>query len=614
MCGRWFLGRAIRRFARSQRGNVAMLWGLTASVLVGMAGLSIDFTRAQAIRSELQNAADGAALAASRATGLTDTQREAAARAFFNAEAPEYASSVNFHLAALSTHDGYEVTASVPMDGSLTRLISQHDWTVSVTSDAKRGGLNLEIALVLDTTQSMSGTKISDLRSAATDFVNTVVNDVQTPYYSKVALVPFSSGVNVGSTYISSSRGSIPSGKSITSATWFNGSQLTISAITKANPAVVTTSTNHGYATGDVVYFSGIKSSGMGSNLNGNHYTITRISNTQFSLNSTNSSSWNSFSTSGSPRVQRCMVSTCEVQVTANSHGFANNAYVYITGVSGMTYLNSTAWQVKNVATNTFVLSGTDPASAGTTAGTGGTAYCTTYGCQYYRFTNASNGTNIWQVSGSCVSERTGSERYTDASPSTAYVGLNYPASSSSGCSSAQIMPLTSNKSSLTSRISTLSVANSTAGEIGAAWGWYMVSPNWSSVFTGTSAPAAYGAPATAKIVVFMTDGAFNTAYCNGVISNDSGGYVADNQRINCNGTNGDPSSSAQSICTAMKHAGVIVYTIGFDMDSEPQSSRDLLNDCATDSSHAYLASTGTDLHTAFTAISTSISQLRISH
>ncbi|HVZ99362.1 MAG TPA: ubiquitin-activating E1 FCCH domain-containing protein [Caulobacterales bacterium] len=588
-----------------------MLWGLTASVLVGMAGLSVDFTRAQAIRSEIQNAADGAALAAARATGVTSDQREAAARAFFNAEAPDYANSVDFHLSPQGTN-GYRVTASVPMSGSLTRLISQHDWTVSVKSDAERGGVNLEISLVLDTTQSMSGQKIADLRSAATDFVNTVVNDVQTPYYTKVAIVPFSSGVNVGSTYINTVRGTTTPGKSLTSATWFNGSQLTISAITRANPAVVTTSSNHGYSTGDVVYFSGIKNSGMGSNLNGNHYTITKISNTQFSLNSTNSSSWNSFSTSGSPRVQRCLLSTCEVQVTANSHGFANNAYVYITGVSGMTDLNNTAWQVKSAATNTFVLNGSDP-SVGTTAGSGGTAYCTTTGCQYYRFTNVSGGTNIWQVSGTCVSERVGADKYSGVGPSSAYVGINYPASSSSGCSGAAILPLTSNKTSLTSRISSLSVANSTAGEIGAAWGWYMISPNWSSVWTGSSAPAAYGAPETSKIMVFMTDGQFNTAYCNGVISQDSS-MISDSQRINCNGTNGSPSSSAQSICSAMKAQHITIFTIGFDMDSEPQSSRDVLTNCATDSSHAYLASTGQQLHAAFEAISTSISQLRITH
>ncbi|MES1199574.1 MAG: ubiquitin-activating E1 FCCH domain-containing protein [Pseudomonadota bacterium] len=589
-----------------------MLWGLTASILVGMVGLSIDFTRAQAIRSQVQNAADGAALAAARATGLSTSEREAAARAFFNAEAPEYAESVDFHLTPHGTN-GYEVTANVPMTGTLTRLISQHDWSIGVTSDAERGGVNLEISLVLDTTQSMSGSKISDLRSAATDFVNTVVSDVQTPYYSKVAIVPFSAGVNVGSSYITTTRGSVTAGKTITSATWFNGGQLTISAITKANPAVVTTSTNHGYATGDVVYFSGIKNNGMGSNLNGNHYTITKISNTTFSLNSTNSSSWNTYSTSGSPRVQRCLNATCEVQVTANSHGFANNAYVYISGVTGMTALNSATWQVKSVATNTFVLTGTDPATMGTTAGTGGTAYCTTLGCQYYRFTNVSGSVLTWAVSGTCVSERVNGDRYTDVGPGTSLVGINYPASSTSGCSSSAILPLTSNKTTLTSRISGLTVANSTAGEIGAAWGWYMISPNWNTVWTGSSAPASYTAPETKKIVVFMTDGAFNTAYCNGVISKDSS-TPGDSQRINCNATNGDPSSSAQSICTAMKNAGVIVYTIGFDMDAEPQSSRDLLNHCASGSDHAYLASTGSDLHTAFTEISQSISQLRITH
>ena len=36
------------------------------------------------------------------------------------------------------------------------------------------------------------------------------------------------------------------------------GSQIQISGITKANPAVVTTGSAHGYSTGDVVVFQGL--------------------------------------------------------------------------------------------------------------------------------------------------------------------------------------------------------------------------------------------------------------------------------------------------------------------------------------------------------------------
>ena len=61
-------------------GNVAMMWALMGTVLIGLVGLTVDFTRAQSIRNAMQNAADGAALVAERSSNLSIGQRTAAAR------------------------------------------------------------------------------------------------------------------------------------------------------------------------------------------------------------------------------------------------------------------------------------------------------------------------------------------------------------------------------------------------------------------------------------------------------------------------------------------------------------------------------------------------------
>ncbi len=52
-----------------------------------------------------------------------------------------------------------------------------------------------------------------------------------------------------------------------------------------------------------------------------------------------------------------------------------------------------------------------------------------------------------------------------------------------------------------------------------------MISPNFSYLWPTASQPAAYGTPKLFKIVILMTDGEFNTSYCNGVISQDSDDY-----------------------------------------------------------------------------------------
>ena len=83
MFGRWVFGGSRRvAFVRDRRGNVAMMWGLVGAFLVGLIGITIDFTRAQAIRAQMQNAVDGAALVAERTSNLSMADRTAGARVF----------------------------------------------------------------------------------------------------------------------------------------------------------------------------------------------------------------------------------------------------------------------------------------------------------------------------------------------------------------------------------------------------------------------------------------------------------------------------------------------------------------------------------------------------
>jgi hypothetical protein len=549
---------------------------------------------------------------------LSLTDRTAAAQAYFNAEAGSLANGASFSLADLGGNM-YRVTASAPMDVSLARLVRNEPWTVRVTSDAARGGVNLEVALVLDTTGSMAGTKITALRTAATDLVNTVVLDSQSPYYSKVALVSYSVGVNAGS-YAASVRGAIPAGHSISGASWSVGNAKTVSGATRANPVVVTAN-GHGFATGQYVYLSGIK--GM-TQINNQYFRVGAVTTNTFALlNPTtganiNGTSYNNWQSGGSQTATRCQTSACEVVVTSNGHGFANGANVFITGVNGMTQINNatgsgsgTTWQAASVTTNTFVLSGSTGPSYGNYS-SGGTAYCTTYGCQYYRFTNASGSQNVFQVS-TCTTERTGAQAYTDASPATALLGLNYPSAASNGaCPSNTVLPLTSNRNTINTRISSLTASGYTAGQIGAGWGWYMLAPNFASLWPAANQPAEYGAPETLKVMVLMTDGAFNTNYCNGVIAQNASGAGNNVDHINCNATNGNPLTQALNLCTAMKNRGIVIYTVGFDMAGESQASRDMMRDCASSPDNAFMADDASQLLLAFQQIARSISQLRI--
>src|SRR5690606_32276102 len=123
-----------------------------------------------------------------------------------------------------------------------------------------------------------------------------------------------------------------------------------------------------------------------------------------------------------------------------------------------------------------------------------------------------------------------------------------------------------STKAALKSSIDSYAVQGSTAGQIGIGWGWYMVSPNFNSLWPSNGA-GAYDTAKTLKAVIIMTDGEFNTPYCSGVISRDAGSGSGDNsEKIDCGADNGDPFAQGRAMCAAMKARGVLVYTVGFQV------------------------------------------------
>jgi Flp pilus assembly protein TadG len=235
--------------------------------------------------------------------------------------------------------------------------------------------------------------------------------------------------------------------------------------------------------------------------------------------------------------------------------------------------------------------------------------------CRYYKFRRYSD--NEWtthQIS-TCVTERTGADAYTDVAPSVAPLGRNFPPPGSyNPCLPNTIVPLESNKALLHSEIDALQAGGSTGGHIGVAWGWYLLSPNFGYLWDDPdSQPADYGAEDLVKVAIIMTDGEYNSVYFNGVIAKDSTSGSGGNQyKINQNSHNGNSYSQAQQLCTAMKAAGIAVYTVGLDVIDTP-AAKNLVQQCATDASYVYLPSDGTELKQAFRAIAMKVSRLRLS-
>ncbi|MEQ1670687.1 MAG: TadE/TadG family type IV pilus assembly protein [Hyphomicrobium sp.] len=239
-------------------------------------------------------------------------------------------------------------------------------------------------------------------------------------------------------------------------------------------------------------------------------------------------------------------------------------------------------------------------------------ASCLTTGCIQYKYRNPYGKMRVNKAD-TCVTERTGPNAFTDASPeSGGYAGINYSAANNP-CLSGEILPLTNNKSSLNSRIDSLVAGGVSAGQIGVAWGWYMLSPNWGHLWPAASKPAAYGTANLRKIAVIMTDGEYNSAYCKNVISRDSTYGSGDPyDHIDCNATNGNSYDQALKLCTVMKASGISIYTVGFQVVDTP-AARNFLSQCASDTASFYNAADGEALRASFRDIALKVSKLYLS-
>lgn len=478
------------QFRRDESGGVAIIFSLTAIVILSLVGGAIDYGRAVHARYQIQEAVDSAVLAAARVwqTENDITLAQAKGLMHYNNNKPLTFSSQVSKFTPDFTANTISMEASGVVPTPFLSMVRVDGYTVGAHAQARldvgaNAGQSVEVSLMLDVTGSMSGSKIIDLKAAAKDFIDIVVWQDQSEYTSKVALVPFAETVNLGTTALANNvRGTIRTG---------------------------------------------------------------------------------SCTSSGSPCISLL----------------------------------------------TDLLAGLLPWVFGTPP-------------TWYRFPKPGSGTNTFKISDRCVTERTGSAAYNDDAPNTASkkVGPGYFSNSNSAgnCGSMvintgdaevnSIQPLTSDKTMLKRRIDKMAIGGGTAGHMGTAWAWYMLAPNWAYLWPSANQPKSYTADKLQKYAILMTDGEYNTMYCNGAQAKNSEG--AD---INCNATNGQSYTQARTLCTNMKAKGIIVYTVGFQIGGSATTGYQTLLQCASSPDKFFNAEDGAELRLSFRAIALEVAKLSLS-
>jgi Flp pilus assembly protein TadG len=156
----------------------------------------------------------------------------------------------------------------------------------------------------------------------------------------------------------------------------------------------------------------------------------------------------------------------------------------------------------------------------------------------------------------------------------------------------AQLLPLTTDFAAAKSKVDALTPNGGTNQPIGIAWGWQSLTQG-----APLNAPAEDPNYTYKKVLIVMSDG-LNTqdrwpAYGNGQVQYN--GSIDARQKIQCDN---------------IKAAGITIYAMHINTDGDPTSA--ILQYCASGADKFSTVTSAAQIMTAFTAIGTSLSKLRV--
>jgi len=164
----------LKSYLRNTAGNMAITFAISAMFLLAGIGAAIDFNTMSTNRSAYQNFADAAVLA----VAASDDDNIAVLRKI----AQDTVNGNNFSDQVLTTNltvlpDGtYHVDVTSTHNLMLMGMFGKKTHEISVAAEAPppAASQKINIALVLDVTESMEGSKIETLKTAATTLVNDI--------------------------------------------------------------------------------------------------------------------------------------------------------------------------------------------------------------------------------------------------------------------------------------------------------------------------------------------------------------------------------------------------------------------------------------------------------
>ena len=189
------------RFWGDKRGSISVYSGVMLTTLTAFAGsAAVDLVRHANIETQLQNAVETGVLAAASLDNARPTPEiiDDYIKANFKDENIQDGINVSI-LENERTINArtIRVAARYDMPTSFMRLFGINILGANAEAEAVQSRTKVEIAMVLDVSSSMNGSKLEALQDAATDFVDAVSDDGNSSEVS-INLVPYGGSVNIG--------------------------------------------------------------------------------------------------------------------------------------------------------------------------------------------------------------------------------------------------------------------------------------------------------------------------------------------------------------------------------------------------------------------------------
>lgn len=192
------------RLWRDCRANLAPTFALAMIPIFGFVGAAVDYSRANSARTTMLAALDSAALMLSKeAEGLTQSQLATKAQAYFDALI--VGSDLKTGVVTTEFTSPQQGSFKLVLNGMSSvsaefyRILGQSSININASTEVVWGMKRLEVALALDNTGSMASSgKLSQLKIAVHNLLDTLQAAAKKPEDVKVSIIPFDTRVKVG--------------------------------------------------------------------------------------------------------------------------------------------------------------------------------------------------------------------------------------------------------------------------------------------------------------------------------------------------------------------------------------------------------------------------------